>query len=272
VLLALQHNGFSSGLYTQLSIFNHSCDPNTIKFSAKCSAGGARMSECWTTRPVQEGEELTIDYCPTSTQLESRIYLHAQHGFVCACPVCQAVDSEAEEGQAGCIEAYEDWICRHEGGGRVHRPSSESEWGGKSWRILGHDGKLLRRRWLQLVASAAEVQYLDKAEPAAAVEFLKASMELCDRLKEDLSPLHPAVGDTCRSIADMLTALAAASPQAVVDGFPHLPWAASSVVAIAYARELKQQGQQIHQMYSIVHSVREAARPCSPGSYFFGVV
>jgi len=94
VLLALQHNGFSSGLYTQLSIFNHSCDPNTIKFSAKCSAGGARMSECWTTRPVQEGEELTIDYCPTSTQLESRIYLHAQHGFVCACPVCQAVDSE----------------------------------------------------------------------------------------------------------------------------------------------------------------------------------
>ena len=31
--LVLQHNGFQSGLYSQQSLFNHSCDPNCIKLS-----------------------------------------------------------------------------------------------------------------------------------------------------------------------------------------------------------------------------------------------
>jgi hypothetical protein len=32
IFLTLQHNGFSSGLYEFLSIANHSCNPNSIKF------------------------------------------------------------------------------------------------------------------------------------------------------------------------------------------------------------------------------------------------
>ena len=61
LLLRLHHNGFASGLYTRLSIFNHSCEPNVIKFSTASSTVGA--SECWTTRPVKAGEATTLTLC-----------------------------------------------------------------------------------------------------------------------------------------------------------------------------------------------------------------
>ena len=64
LLLRLHHNGFASGLYTRLSIFNHSCDPNVIKFSTTSSTAGA--SECWTTKPVGAGEVLRARFCVLS--------------------------------------------------------------------------------------------------------------------------------------------------------------------------------------------------------------
>lgn len=54
VLLVLQHNGFGSGLYNVLTMLNHSCNPNCIKFSP--SAGSSGASEVWTVREVQENE------------------------------------------------------------------------------------------------------------------------------------------------------------------------------------------------------------------------
>ena len=106
ILLAMQHNGFSSGLYTELAIFNHSCDPNVIKFSTESSKSGA--SECWTTRPVAAGEELTIHYCAPgeATRATTQAYLKAQHNFECKCTVCE---SPVEE-DASVAQSFEKWL------------------------------------------------------------------------------------------------------------------------------------------------------------------
>lgn len=88
VLLVLQHNGFGSGLYGVLTMLNHSCSPNCIKFSPSTGSSGA--SEIWTIDEVQKGDELTICYCEPleMTKESTQEYLDAHHRFKCKCPSC----------------------------------------------------------------------------------------------------------------------------------------------------------------------------------------
>jgi WD40 repeat protein len=87
ISLVLQHNGFGTGLYEQLCYFNHSCEPNCIKFSPK---NRYSASEIWTTRKIPKGDELTICYVyPQENTLQyMREYLLINHGFHCACIRC----------------------------------------------------------------------------------------------------------------------------------------------------------------------------------------
>ena len=89
IYLTLEHNGFNSGLYKELSLINHSCDPNCVKYSPKPGSLGG--SEVWTTRPIKADEEFTICYCSPleTTQAPMRAYLLQQHKFQCQCLVCQ---------------------------------------------------------------------------------------------------------------------------------------------------------------------------------------
>ena len=101
VALALQHNGFASGLYHTLTMINHSCSPNCIKFAPKASSRYA--SEIWTVRPIRMGEELTICYCEPAemTPLSMREYLSNQHRFKCMCQLCEKLKLvEMEENSA----------------------------------------------------------------------------------------------------------------------------------------------------------------------------
>jgi hypothetical protein len=93
--LALQHNGFNSGLYSRLTLVNHSCRPNCIKFMPSSSTGWA--SEIWTTRPVLAGEELTICYCEPAEMISwsMRAYLQEHHRFACACSHCLSLSQSS---------------------------------------------------------------------------------------------------------------------------------------------------------------------------------
>ena len=88
-VLALQHNAFDTGLYKQLSMINHSCAPNCIKFAPNNSSGWA--SEIWTTQPVQRGAELTMSYrSPLETAVSAmRRFLQQHHRFHCLCTACR---------------------------------------------------------------------------------------------------------------------------------------------------------------------------------------
>lgn len=90
--LVLQHNGFASGLYSELSMVNHSCDPNCIKFTPTASSFWS--SEIWTIRSVKKGEELTICYVePFETSpIRTREFLQMHHRFACHCSLCKTID------------------------------------------------------------------------------------------------------------------------------------------------------------------------------------
>lgn len=75
LLLALRYNGFDSGLYLHFAMFNHSEDPNCLKFRPAAPEGGGeqqtnrpegggalRYSEARTTLWVRKGEALTLHY------------------------------------------------------------------------------------------------------------------------------------------------------------------------------------------------------------------
>lgn len=59
VLLAVQFNAFSSGLYLEQAMINHSCLPNAVKLCFADRPG----SFVFATRDILDGEEITITYC-----------------------------------------------------------------------------------------------------------------------------------------------------------------------------------------------------------------
>uniref|UniRef100_A0A6B2L6Z6 SET domain-containing protein n=1 Tax=Arcella intermedia TaxID=1963864 RepID=A0A6B2L6Z6_9EUKA len=58
LLLVLQCSCFSSGIYLNFSIFNHSCRPNAIKFQPENS----NESQVRATQLIKKGTEVTISY------------------------------------------------------------------------------------------------------------------------------------------------------------------------------------------------------------------
>ena len=87
LLLALRYNGFESGLYLHFAMFNHSEDPNCIKFRPAEDGGGGtarQYSEARTTRHVRKGDALTISYLENPREVchaTRRKVLWDQHRF-----------------------------------------------------------------------------------------------------------------------------------------------------------------------------------------------
>jgi len=77
---ALTCNGFDSGIYGYLSIFNHSEFPNCIKFPP---TKDVPYSEIRTIRKIEKGEHLTISYMNPREQSinRRRKYFLSQHNF-----------------------------------------------------------------------------------------------------------------------------------------------------------------------------------------------
>ena len=111
VALVLQHNGFGSGLYRSLTMLNHSCVPNAIKYSP--SPGSLGASEIWTVRPVAAGEELTISYCEPLevTKPSMQEFLETHHRFRCRCSSCAVADAPVP----AAFSATSDEIAQQEG-------------------------------------------------------------------------------------------------------------------------------------------------------------
>lgn len=107
VFLVLQHNGFESGLYQNLTKVNHSCDPNCIKFSPSKSFAA---SEIWTTKFVKAGHELSICYVDPAEQTSKALqdFLHVHHRFICTCTRCAIHSSRALDKHAILFQQEED--------------------------------------------------------------------------------------------------------------------------------------------------------------------
>ncbi|KNC82544.1 hypothetical protein SARC_05171 [Sphaeroforma arctica JP610] len=94
MLLALQFNGFASGLYLHLSIVNHSCNPNCVKTSGlqlpEDNASAWGYSEIRAARDIRKGEELVISYLQPQEQSTPRRQKQLRHAFhfECVCDWC----------------------------------------------------------------------------------------------------------------------------------------------------------------------------------------
>jgi len=85
LLLTLRYNGFDSGLYLHFSMFNHSEDPNCIKFRPTGEATSqGYYSEARTLRRIRKGEALTLHYLENPREVSHatrRKILFDQHRF-----------------------------------------------------------------------------------------------------------------------------------------------------------------------------------------------
>lgn len=75
-----------SGLYLQLSRFNHSCVANTISHEVP-SADGSQVRVVQARTDIQAGEEITVEYIRPWTENRA-VALRQTWGFDCRCPLC----------------------------------------------------------------------------------------------------------------------------------------------------------------------------------------
>lgn len=221
VALALQHNGFSSGLYEALCLFNHSCDPCCLKLAPK---NAFSPSEVWTTRPVAEGEELTICYCTPmeTTSTHMRAYLRENHHFDCACSRCVSEgdkpSSAVDEGALEQLEHFEREMV-------YQALDSDSEVARRSKRIyrqvLGgpaSDDLLLRARAFRVgvTASLASIHAYESGARQVRLECASAFVLCCARLLQCqlgyLGPDHPEVGATLQDLLEGLRGISTRFP------------------------------------------------------------
>jgi hypothetical protein len=124
-VLAMQCNGFGSGLALHCMIFNHSCQPNCIKFNPISNTSGDSSAKLTTinvakekvissqvraTRDIAKGEALTISYLqpPYQSRVTRQKLLRMQFGFDCQCELCRVHEKEEEETQmdADALDSY----------------------------------------------------------------------------------------------------------------------------------------------------------------------
>ena len=93
-------NNFDSGLYQNMSRFNHSCHPNGHYFWD--TATGTKELRAF--MDIKKGEEITLTYMPfwTETREERRAILKEGYNFHCKCDACDITEEEVQK---------ETWDC-----------------------------------------------------------------------------------------------------------------------------------------------------------------
>lgn len=72
-----------SGLWIFPSYFNHSCIANTTRFFLK------DLALFYASRDIEEGEELTAQYCDALDAYDDRVKTCSQYNFQCDCRLCE---------------------------------------------------------------------------------------------------------------------------------------------------------------------------------------
>ena len=85
-------DGFAIATFATASLFNHSCDPNVIRFTGKRFGRTAFVA----LKPLKKGEELVISYGPVYGQIDDhgaksrRDILSRKYNFLCDCIACSS--------------------------------------------------------------------------------------------------------------------------------------------------------------------------------------
>ena len=220
ILLVFQSNGFASGIYLHLSIFNHGCAANCIKYSPETENG---PSEIRALRPIKAGEELIISYLdpvemPTSAR---RQQLLGQFGFTCHCEWCERpveMDEDAAKAELALHERMVAWKDKMNDGlapgivDELRAAVDEREW-----------SDLMRARLYRLMLDAYGMVVALRNEAtfsADVVHYLRAARELFLLQERIWGPTAAPLAETAVDLCNGIQALLGFDRQVLFDAFP----------------------------------------------------
>mmetsp|Transcript_4177 Transcript_4177/g.8410 ORF Transcript_4177/g.8410 Transcript_4177/m.8410 type:complete len:456 (+) Transcript_4177:27-1394(+) len=280
-------NGFDSGIYGFLSIFNHSESPNCIKFSP---SEGVPFSEVRTVKPVKKGDHLTISYMNPREQSFSRRrkYFLSQHYFdvsieIRDLPVIQKFDAtnrSAEEVE-NTEKSIDEFTKMHDEIKLVNDEAGKANTAfafeikekmalkcrdlyAASEELRGavfesFDEHVIAIRCLRLHTNICAVM-LDLAGTPGKVlidemegtnilcDFVKSTSKLLDLQKSyHEGDTHPDIGSTYLDLAEGISALLSKAPERLFA--LKIPRLSSLVASSKYESELRQRQNKIANLY-----------------------
>eukprot|EP01134_Creolimax_fragrantissima_P001843 CFRG1843T1 len=255
LLLALQFNGFASGLYLHLSIFNHSCLPNCTKLSGlhlpSDKPGEWGYSEIRAARNIKKGEELLISYLQPQEQSTGRRQqqLDAAFHFDCVCEWCTrnndvlaASDTDSEEVvdeidevidsmqvfeverrledlEADCLEAFSD--NRREF--QLSQIANELLTLRESPIMSGmHSRHVVRVRFNLLLSNVLQNIMGTSSDPSSADTLMRACVDVLELQKLYLHPFDPRLAESLLRVSESANLLLVSHRDVMINQFRDL--------------------------------------------------
>lgn len=220
IALELRFNGFSSGIYLHLSIFNHSCKSNCIKFAPQ---QGMDFSEVVAIEPIKKGTELTINYLTPfeqATEKRKRDITNQFH-FVCKCSLCESnefnkftdQDVPKLEKKIGIINSLLQ--------SGFYTKSLNSLKDLKEEFKLDEKNLLLLRINKMIVECCAYLLENDQGTTDISILFLQTSLDIY-KVQILLYPDHCDLATTCNDISNGIEALLNFDRNALYDNFKEM--------------------------------------------------
>ncbi|OQS01104.1 hypothetical protein ACHHYP_01825 [Achlya hypogyna] len=253
VVLGMQCNAFSSGVFLHTAMFNHDCNPNCVKFTPLTSLG---VSEVRAARPIAKGEQLMISYLYPREQSRERrqAQLAKQFGFDCRCDLCgrgdvfsaappTAATSEVSlaevEKTAGTLE---ELFADNPSANAATVLHAALETLSDALEVVAFDHIVLMRVH-KLVADTCDSLLKRKTTVAIedhAILFLRSSYELHELQKLFLHKDHIDLARTLNDISQGIRLLLSYNPDVLLAEFPEWPtFRDASLVESQYTKEYK---------------------------------
>ncbi|ETW01854.1 hypothetical protein H310_06423 [Aphanomyces invadans] len=259
VVLGMQCNAFTSGVFLHTAMFNHDCNPNCVKFSPE---SGLSVSEVRAAKAIKKGEQLFISYIYPREQSRERrqAQLVRQFGFVCHCPMCgrgdsfstppqspsststplpQGPDKTLEEIETD-LGVLEDLFTEHAANNAPQVLHAALEALSDLLELVAHDHVVMMRVHKLVADSCDSLLKLQKNVQEHAILFVRSCVELLELQRLFLDHDHIDLARTLNDISQGIRLLLSYNPQVLLDEFPE--WSTfrqASLVESQYTKEYK---------------------------------
>jgi hypothetical protein len=218
--LALRFNGFSSGIYLFLSIFNHQCKANAIKFAPE---HGKPYSEIVAIENIKKGQEITINYLTPFDQSNERRkeQIEKQFHFTCKCSLCTSDEFNKYKDFDILTLEKKLFIVESLMASGFWTKSLNSLMEYKTTYNIDEKNLVLLRLNKLIVDACASLLENDQGSTETSILFLQTSFEIY-RVQILLFPDHCDVARTCNDIANGIESLLNFDRQALFEHFPEI--------------------------------------------------
>ncbi|KAF0697240.1 Aste57867_12068 [Aphanomyces stellatus] len=251
VVLGMQCNAFSSGVFLHTAMFNHDCNPNCVKFTPESAMS---VSEVRAAKAIKKGEQLFISYLYPREQSRERRQkqLTRQFGFECVCPMCargdafsppppppMEIDKSLDDVETD-LGVLEELFADHPSNNAPQVLHAALEALSDLLELVPHDHVVMMRVH-KLVADSCDrlLQRRNHVEEHA-ILFVRSCVELLELQKLFLDHDHIDLARTLNDISQGIRLLLSYNPQVLLEEFPE--WATfrqASIVESKYTKEYK---------------------------------